>query len=142
MNLQENTQKLWELRGVIDVLSKKYDEKLSPLRAEREKIQKEIIDQMKSEGQYSTRFSFATVTLAVRKTLEVIDETKVIKYLKKKKLAKEYVALRLNESFEAFRRELAKNSETIPGTNLRETEYISLREPEVDKDRRKVTTEV
>ena len=140
MTLQEKTQKLISLRKEIDDLDLEYEARVAPMKAEKEELQKEILKAMGNEGQYSARFEFATVTRAVRKSLSVVDEKELVKHLKETGLS-DYVSERPNELFEGVKKEAVKNGVALPGTELRETEYISLKEPEKEADRRKVSVE-
>lgn len=86
------------------------------------------------------RYDFATFSLAVRKTPQVVDEGKVIAWLRKKKLAKEYTALRLSPQFDALAKEAMKEGKTIDGVKVRETKYMSIAQPK-EGDKRKVVTD-
>ena len=142
MTLQEKSLKLVQLREAIGEFDKEYEEKVKPLKEQKDVLQSEIMDELKNSGQFSARFDFGTITRAVRKTLQVVDENKVVKWLKKKKLAKEYVSVRPNELFfSSMLKEAVKQDLKIDGTELKETEYISVSQPSAKEDKRKITTD-
>ena len=140
INLKEKTKELFDLREQQAVLDAEYEAKTSPIRERKDALQTEILKELSDAGQFSARFEFATVTRAVRKTPKVVDEEKVISWLKKKKLSKEYVKQRLSESFYASLGETVKQGIEVDGVQVFETEYVSLKKPTSD-EHRKVTTE-
>lgn len=140
MTFQEKCKTLFEIRQTIGLAEKELADKLIPLKEQRDALQMEVMEEMKSSGQFSSRFDFATITRAVRKSVQVIDESKVIAWLKKKKLAKEYTQVRLADHFSALQKEMAKTGQLADGCELRETEYISISLPSKE-DVRKVTVE-
>jgi|SRR3990167_3961665 len=138
-NLKSRSQKLIELRQKISDIE---DTLLAPIKQERDALQSEILQELKDTEQFSARFDFATVTRAVRKTAKVIDEVATMAFLKKKKLAKEYTSLRLNDLFySSYLKEAQKQNLAVPGTEISETEYISIRTSDEEKDKRKVSVE-
>ena len=94
----------------------------------------------KELGTATMRYEFGTFSLAVRKTPKVVDENKVIAWLKKMKLAKEYTAVRLAPQFDALLKESVKEGKQIDGTEISETEYMSITSPK-EGDKRKIVTD-
>mgnify|MGYP001606218006 CR=1 FL=1 len=134
--LQEKTKTLMKLREQKRKIEEKYDKALAPLKTEIDMLSQEMMTEMRAGGQFSARFSFATLSMAVRKTPKVIDEEKVIACLREKGLANEYVALRLNALFYQAILPRAKD-EPIDGIEVVQTEYLSVSAAKEEKDRRK-----
>ena len=141
MNLQEKSKELFEIQQKIAKMEKAYKEVVDPLKAQRDTVQIEVMQGFKELGTATMRYPFATVSLAVRKTAQIESEGKVIAWLKKKKLMKEYTAVRLTEQFDALAKESIKKGEIIDGVVVRETEYLSISTANEEKDRRKVVTD-
>ena len=139
--MQELVKRLVELRTQIAEYDVAYEKATSPLKLERDSIQAQITDELKKMGVLSQRFQDATVTRAVRKTVQVVDETKAIAPLKEKGLA-DYVSETINPLFwNSAAKEIAKQGKTdIEGIVIQEKEYLSIR-PSEKEERRKVTTD-
>ena len=140
MNLQEKSKRLFELRGKLDEIKKSYDEVAEPLKQEKEILQQEVIESLRSDGQFSVRYDFATITRAIRKTPFVENEKKIIEWLGKNKLKKEYTAIRLTDAFDVLAKEAVKTGKEISGLATKETEYISISTAK-EGDKRKVIIE-
>ena len=98
MTLLEKAKLLKELRDKIDEKKKE----MVPFEEEKEKVQLEILEEMKTTEQFSARFDFGTVTRAVRKTPRVADEKAAILWLEANNLKDEYTAVRLADHFDAL----------------------------------------
>lgn len=140
MTLKEKTQRLLDIRKSIAGVEDEYKKVVSPLKEERDRIQEDIMKTLERSDQFSARFDFATVTRAVRKTLVIVDEPVLVQHLKKEGLT-DYVSERVNDLFDGVKKEAVKNGIAMPGTEIVESGYISLRESDPDVDRRKVTIE-
>ena len=139
-NIKEKSKQLIELRAKIAKIDEEHNKTTEPLKVERDTLQQEIMNELKEQGQYSARFDFATVTRAVRRSLQVIDESAVISYLKKKKLDNEYVAPQLNSLFHnSFAKQALKEGLEIPGMQTKETEYISISAAKEGTEKRKIS---
>ncbi|PIY95810.1 MAG: hypothetical protein COY66_05755 [Candidatus Kerfeldbacteria bacterium CG_4_10_14_0_8_um_filter_42_10] len=139
MTLKDKSYRLVELRQVIAETESKQKEALAPLKLERDAIQEEIMKNLKRSGQFSARFDFGTVSRAVRKTLQVLDEKKVIETLKSKGLDGEYTSIQLNDLFtSSLAKEIVKSGEALEGTEIVEKEYISVSKPSAKEEKRKV----
>ena len=140
MNLQEKSKQLFDLRQKIADVEKVYREAVDPIKAQRDTIQLEVMDEFKNLGTFSMRYDFATVSLAVRKTPKVTDEKRVMAVLKKKKLAKEYIAPRLTDLFYDNLGKIMAEGNEIDGVEIQQTEYLSISTAK-QGDKRKVVTE-
>lgn len=137
MTLQEKAQALYDMRKEINKIDKAYDETIAPLKVMRDAIQMEIMAGFKELGTATMRYDFATFSIAVRKTPQIIDESKVIKWLEEKNLIKEYVIPRLAPHFDILLKESIKKDIQIDGIEIRETEYMSITQPK-EGDKRKI----
>ncbi len=137
--LEQKAKRLLELRGEIKKQDDAYKASVEPFKRERDELTVSIMDTLKRAKSFSQRFSFATVTRAVRKTMHVVDEPLVVSWLKGKGLAKEYVSERLNDRFVSLGKGIADGSAPLPaGVEISETEFISVRTSDPDKEKRKV----
>jgi hypothetical protein len=89
-------------------------------------LKDQILLEMKNEQMKSARFEDYTATVSSRKTLKVISESDVVKYLKDNRLT-DYISERPNDLFEGFRKQAEKEEKIIPGTEMNETEFLSVR---------------
>ncbi len=140
MTLKELTQKLLEVRKMIAETDKEYEEAIAPLKASKDVVQSQILEILSKTEQFSARFDFATVTRAVRKTLQVVDEKILVAHLKALGLT-DYIKETVNELFDGTKKEAVKQGIPLPGTEIRETEYISLSESDKEKDKRKISVQ-
>jgi hypothetical protein len=119
---------------------KKFQEEIEPVKKAKEYIQNELIRIFKGRGEYSSRIEGATVSLSVRKTAVIVDEAKVIGQLKEAGLT-DYISESLNDLFEQPKKDMAAGkAPLLEGIEIRETEFISVRENDKD-DARKVVTQ-
>jgi len=94
----------------------------------RDAKQAELLAAFKQSEIKSIKKDDATVSLSSRKTLSIVDETKLIKWLKSQKMASEYVETRVNQVFKVSAAPaLARQGKIPTGTELVETEFISVR---------------
>lgn len=141
MNLQDKAKKLWELRQKIAGIDEGYRKMTDPLKTERDAMHQEIMQDFKELGTLSMRYDFATFSIAVRKTPQVVDESKIIAWLKKAKLQKEYTAVRLAPQFDALAKEAIKEGRVIDGLETKETEFMSITSSKKG-DKRKVASDI
>jgi vacuolar-type H+-ATPase subunit D/Vma8 len=142
MNLKETSQELIGLRQQINELDDAHKLVVAPLKEKKDKLQTEIMESLKESGQYSARFEHGTVSRAVKKTLKVVDEKVVIAHLKQLGVGDEYTSVQLNDLFKnSFSKAVVKSGEVINGTEITETEYISISKPSNKEDKRKVKTD-
>ena len=85
--LKQKTLALMRLRAKKNKLEEKYRASVDPIKKEIDALSLEMMAELKESGQFAARFSFATLSMAVRKTPKVVDEEKVIVYLREKGLA-------------------------------------------------------
>ena len=123
-------------------MEQEYKKLSDPLKEKRSILQDELIADMKTQGQYSARFDFATISVSVRKTPKVIDELKTIQSVIKMDLGKEYTAVRLTDSFYDSMPSMIKEGIEIDGVVISETEFLSIRTASEDyQEKRKVVIE-
>lgn len=139
--MQALVKELVELRKQIAEYDEAYEQATTPLKAKRDEIQAQITEELKKMGVLSQRFQEATVSRAVRKTVQVVDEAKAVASFKRKGL-NDYFAERLTPLFyDSVAREIAKAGKTdIDGLAIQEKEYLSVRGSEKE-ERRKVSVE-
>lgn len=139
--MQAEVKRLVELRRQIAEYDEAYEQAVAPLKLERDALQTKITEELKVAGVLSQRFQDATVSRAVRKTVQVLDEAKAVAALKAKGLT-EYVSEGISKLFwESAAKEIAKEGKTdIDGLAIQEKEYLSIRESDKE-ERRKVTTD-
>jgi hypothetical protein len=139
MTLQEKTKRLLEVSARVKILKAQFDEQISPFKTEEEELRSDILSSMKRNGLYTARFDEATATIAVRKSLAIIDPEALVKDLKKKGM-NDYVSESINDLFkETLAKDIAKSGTTeLAGTEIRETEYLTVKEPSAKEDKRKL----
>jgi endonuclease III len=139
--MQVEVKELVELRHQIAEHDEAYEKAVAPLKVKRDALQAKITEKLKEMGVLSQRFQEATVTMAVRKTVQVLDEAKAVAALKKKGLT-DYVSETINDLFwNSAAKQIAKEGKTdIDGLVVQEKEYLSIRESDKE-ERRKVTTD-
>ena len=139
--MQAEVKRLVDVRHQIGEYDVAYEKATSALKLERDALQAKITEELKKAGVLSQRFQEATVTRAVKKTVQVLDETKAVAALKAKGLT-DYVSETLNPLFwNSAAKEIAKQGSTdIDGLIIQEKEYLSVRESD-KQERRKVTTD-
>ena len=140
-DLQTLAQELVELRAEITAI----EEQAKPLKARKDELQAQVLELMKATQQFGVKYQDFTVSRAVRKTLDITDEKTVIAQLKEKGLM-QYFSEQLNELFKkglapVIIKEAEASGEVLDGTQVAETEYVSIRQSASNSDRRKVTTE-
>jgi len=121
---------LEQLKGVREEITVK-KQYLGEAKEREELIKQAIIDKMHDQELESARFNDVTTTLQYRHTLKVIDENKLVKYLKSMNLT-DYISERPNELFEVYRKEAERQEKVVPGTEMQETEYLNVRERKND----------
>jgi hypothetical protein len=139
--MQAEVKELVEVRKQLSEYDAAYEEMTAPLKAKRDALQAQITEELKKMGVLSQRFQEATVSRAVRKTVQVVDETKAVAAFKKRGLT-DYVSETLTPLFwNSAAKEIAKQGDTdIPGLVVQEKEYLSVRSSDKE-ERRKVTTD-
>lgn len=137
--MQAEVKRLLELRKTLAEYEDTYKQLAEPLKAERDATQNKITEELKKMGQFSARFEGATVTRSVRKTVKIVDEPALIQTLKEKGMTS-YISEQVNDLWEGAAKELAKEGTVLPGTQLEEKEYLSVRSSDKE-DARKVTVD-
>lgn len=124
MTIQEKVKKLLELRVKANSIKEKL---LEPVQTERDALQADIIRHMTRQGFDSVKIEIATVSKAVRKTVRIINENTVIDHLKKNKLTDLYRVQIDKPLFKGYAESMLKDGKTIKGTEVNETEFISVK---------------
>lgn len=139
--MQAEVKRLVEVRKQLKEIEETAENLSAPLKAERDSLQATITAELTKMGVLSQRFQEATVSRAVRKTVQVIDETAAVAAMKAKGLT-DYVSETLSDIFwDSAAKEIAKEGKTdIDGLVVQEKEYLSIRESGKE-ERRKVTTD-
>ena len=127
MNLQEKSQKLLELKNQIEKIESDASSVVMPLKLEKDLLQKDIQDEMKSTGQLSTRYEFGTFTISSRKSLQISNIEELVPWLKENE--PDCVSELPNDKYQSLAKSIVKTGELIPGTEIRETEFMSIRQP-------------
>ena len=125
--MKELLEQLSEKRSQIEE-SKHY---LDGLKSEKIELETQILEEMNKLELKSARYDSMTATISNRKTLKVTDEKEVVKYLKANKLT-DYISERPNDLFEVFRKQAEKENVEVPGMEMSNTEFLSIR---VKKDK-------
>ena len=89
-----------------------------------------MLNTMKSQELLSYKTSNWTISRTIKKDIAIVDEAELIRHLDQKNLTKEYVFPKLDTlRFKTLGKALADKWETLNGTQIVETEYISIRNP-------------
>jgi endonuclease III len=139
--MQAEVKRLVEVRHQINEYDEAYEKAIAPLKLERDALQTKITEELKVAGVLSQRFQDATVSRAVRKTVQVLDEARAVAALKAKGLT-DYVSESINKLFwDSAAKEIAKQGKTdIDGLVISEKEFLSIRESDKE-ERRKVSVD-
>lgn len=139
--MQAEVKELVAIRRTLAEMEEAYEKAVAPYKEHRDALQAKITEELKKMGVLSQRFQEATVTRSVRKTVQIVDESKAVAALKAKGLT-DYVSETVNQLFfDSAAKEIAKQGKTdIDGLVVQEREYLSVRPSDKD-ERRKVTTD-
>lgn len=97
------------------------------LKSQRDTLQVGIISDLKKQGYKSVKTDQATISRQVSRTLTIIDEPALIKDLQSRKLT-DYIKEQVDRSlWRSFQTQAVKQGMKLKGTEIRETEYISVR---------------
>ncbi len=119
-DLQEKAERLARLRSAITQLEDSVKEKVSPLKAERDALQEELLQDMADENVASLRVTDGDMyTRATRKGIAIVDEVQARFW------AKEHEAYSIDRLQVA---QMLKEADELPACFERvETDYISIR---------------
>jgi endonuclease III len=139
--MQAEVKELVAMRRAIAEYDEAYEKAVAPLKLKRDALQAKITEELRMAGVLSQRFQEATVSRAVRKTVQVVDEAKAVAAMKERGLT-DYVSETLTPLFwDSAAKQIAKEGKTdIDGLVIQEKEYLSVRESDKE-ERRKVTTD-
>ena len=129
MTLGEKANALVKIRVAITKVEEDYETIIGPLKEERLKLQNEMINGLKEIGTvaFKTLDKKTTISIAERKSIGVLNEDAVIAHLKKKKLNNLFKVQIVKDLFKGYASETIKSGVEIPGTDVKITEYISVR---------------
>ena len=124
MTIQQKVSNLLKLRSLIDKAKKQ----LEPLQQKRDELQSDIISDMTKQGFNSIKTDKATVAKMISKRLVIQDEGLLVGDLKKRGLT-DYVRERVDSQlWQSFSRQAIKENLILKGTEIVESEYISVRQ--------------
>jgi len=124
MTINEKVDELLKLRLKIDKAKKA----IEPLQKQRDDLQQNIVKAMARQGFDSVRAKTATITKAVRKRLVIKNEDALVSDLKKRGLKDMYKERINSDLWQPFATESIKQKINLAGTEVAETEYISVRQ--------------
>src|SRR5258707_217542 len=109
--MQAEVKELVAIRQEIAGFEKAFEDSVVPLKLRRDTLQTQITEELKKMGVLSQRFQEATVSRAVRKTVQVVNESQAIASLKTAGL-EVYVSETINSDFwNSAAKEIAKRGE-------------------------------
>jgi len=127
MTIQQQAEKLVSLRANIKELEDNFDKMITPLKAEKEALDLEMIKGLNEIGFKSVKTDKATISIGEKKTVQVIDENKVIDKLKELGLKDLYKEQIVKPLFKSYGEKLAKDGVAMDGTSINVTSFISVR---------------
>ena len=122
MTIQEKVLELLSLRSQIDEI----ENSIVPIKKQKEALQGEIIADMKEQNFKSVKTQEATISIKATKTMKIVDERMVISQLKAKGLTDYIIEAVDKELWKGFSAEAIKQNMPLLGTEIKETEYISV----------------
>lgn len=123
MKLQFKTKQLLQLRDNI----KEQSETLAILKSEMGSLQGEVIKEMEEMKLKSFKDDIASFSRATRKTLQIVNEDKLMEELKKAGL-NDYVKEQVDKDlFKGLSTELIKDNKLFEGTEIKSTEFLSIK---------------
>jgi hypothetical protein len=125
--IQQQAEKLVSLRASIKELEDNFERMITPLKAEKEALDVEMIQNLVANGFKSVKTDQATISIAERKTLRILDENKAIDDLKSKGLTDLYRTQIFKPLWKGYSEKLAKEGHSIAGTEVNTTTFISIR---------------
>lgn len=129
MKLGEKANDLVKIRAAITKVEEEFEKVMLPLKAEKAKLQEEMIEGLKEIGTatFKTLDKKTVISLAERKSLQILNEDVVLAHLKKKKLKDLFKVQIVKPLFKGYASEAIESGVEIPGTAIGITEYISVR---------------
>lgn len=131
MTIREKAEQLLEIRKEIELKT----QFLAEAKERREALNADIMADLKAQGFNSVKVDGTSVAISCRKTFKIVDELAVINYLDERGLYNDYVEVvtKLNEYAPKAIENMSKKDD-VPGTQIVETEFISIREKK-DEDK-------
>lgn len=121
--IQQITEVLLHQRNVVNEMT----EVLREEKAKRDEMQEEVMSKLSEQGFNSVKIGSITVSKATRKTMQIVNEKELIRDLQEKGLT-DYVTEQIDKGlFKGLSTQMIKKNETFEGTEIKESEYISIR---------------
>ena len=126
--LKEQVQRLVKVRAEVE----KQEQVLAEAKAQKKEINEAIMFSLKAIGSKTFKNETHSVSIVSRSEVKIIDESLVIEFFKKNRTAKKFVEKveRLNEFAPKFVEELVNDGKEVAGTEIRESEWVSVRSTE------------
>ena len=123
MEIKQKAKQLLELRKEANFVK----EQLDRIKFKRDEIQRSLMEEMKQEEFNSVKVDDTMISLTVRKTLQIVNEKELMTDLKKRGLD-DYVKEAVDRDlWKGLSSELIKRNETMNGLEIKETEFVSIR---------------
>lgn len=121
--IQQITEVLLHQRNVVNEMT----EVLQREKAKRDEMQMTVMNKLKELEFNSVKIGSTTVSRSTKRTMLIVDESELIKDLKSKGLNDCFKEQIDKTIWKGLSSQLTKNNEVYPGTQINETEYISIR---------------
>lgn len=121
--IQEKTEALLHQRTRVNEI----EDLLKKEKATKNSMQVDIMSELTKQGFNSVKIGKTTVSKAIRKTMQIINEKELIKDLKSKGLG-DYISEQIDKNlFKGLSTSMVKDNKVFEGTEIKESEYISIR---------------
>lgn len=123
MTIQEKTEALLHQRSRVNEMT----EALKIEKDKRDEMQAGVMAGLTEQGFNSVKIGDTTVSKSIRKTMQIINEAELMRDLESKGL-KDYMKMQIDKDlFKGLSTQLARDGKTFEGTEIKETEFISIR---------------
>ena len=123
MTIQEKTEALLHQRNRVNEMT----EALKIEKDKRDVMQVDVMSELTEQGFNSVKIGNTTVSKSIRKTMQIINEAELMRDLESKGL-KDYMKMQIDKDlFKGLSTQLVKDGKTFEGTEIKETEFISIR---------------
>ena len=100
--------------------------RLKELKDKEVEVKNALLEELKESGLKSVKTDIAMVCTTVKKTFNVVDPVKLAEDLKERGLT-DYVSELPNDLFKFHQKEFLKEGVKFEGTEIRETEYLTIK---------------
>lgn len=111
---------------MIDEEIKTLSEQLATLKDKKQDLKMHIRTELEAQGMKSAKYDTATVSIKTESTLKVIDNKKLVEWLKstgQESLVEEVPA----EQFSVLAKQIVDSNVEVPGTIIKDTVFVSIR---------------